>query len=412
MRPARPNRRYQVALWIDRRIGPALCLALFALRSILRRSPPQVPDPIRKVLVLKMWGMGSIVLATPLLRALRQRHPEARIDLLTLGENRAIAGCVPEIDGVHVVDLSGGIPSFFAGTLGVLRKVRGERYDLLFDLEFLTRFSAIFSLLSGAQRSFGFSTKGDLRARLHDAVVPFNAYNHVALNFLALLGGRAVEPLPEFDAQGATSLPALAPGPAAERELQEILDGRPGYRPDRPLVVVNPNAGDMALERRWPEEHFVALLRSLCESRDVNVALIGSPGERDYVAGLARRTELGERLMDLTGTIDVPQLVALLGRADVAVTSDSGPLHVAAAAGTSTVALFGPETPTLYGPLRSRPEQRHLVHYRNLACSPCMFVHNNKVLSCWAAKALCMTGIEPSDVLASVDKLLAERAAH
>jgi hypothetical protein len=70
------------------------------------------------------------------------------------------------------------------------------------------------------------------------------------------------------------------------------------------------------------------------------------------------------------------------------------------------VALFGPETPTLYGPLRAVPGQRHAVHYLRLGCSPCMFVHDNKVLSCWFSKARCMTGIGSRDVLASVEKLL------
>ena len=59
------------------------------------------------------------------------------------------------------------------------------------------------------------------------------------------------------------------------------------------------------------------------------------------------------------------------------------------------------------GPLQSVAEQRHAVHYLGLACSPCMFVHDNKVLSCWFSQARCMAGIAPSEVLASVDALLA-----
>jgi ADP-heptose:LPS heptosyltransferase len=81
-------------------------------------------------------------------------------------------------------------------------------------------------------------------------------------------------------------------------------------------------------------------------------------------------------------------------------------MHIAAATGAPTVALFGPETPTLYAPLRADGTQRHIVHYRRLACSPCMFVHDNKVLSCWFAQAKCMTGITPAEVLASVEELL------
>ena len=102
------------------------------------------------------------------------------------------------------------------------------------------------------------------------------------------------------------------------------------------------------------------------------------------------------------------ELVALRGHADLLVSNDSGPVHIAAAAGAPTVALFGPETPTLYAPLASRAGQEHAVHYLGLACSPCMFVHDNKVLSCWFAQARCMTGILASEVLGSVDALLAD----
>jgi hypothetical protein len=71
------------------------------------------------------------------------------------------------------------------------------------------------------------------------------------------------------------------------------------------------------------------------------------------------------------------------------------------------VALFGPETPVLYRPLKSVAGQRHAVHYLRLGCSPCMFVHDNKVLSCWFSQAKCMAGIAASDVLASLDAILA-----
>ena len=71
-RPSR--RRYDIALWIDNRLGPLLCwLALGAKRLLRRRSLP--PERVRRVLLLKMWGMGSIVLASPLFEQLRQRYP-------------------------------------------------------------------------------------------------------------------------------------------------------------------------------------------------------------------------------------------------------------------------------------------------------------------------------------------------
>jgi len=403
-RPAR--RRYELALWIDRRVGPALCALVLAARRLLRPRRDASSEPVRKVLVLKFWGMGSIVLATPLLERLRARYPKARIDFVTLRENEALLSLLPGVDRIVPLDLSRGAPRFLIETVRTLRALRRERYDLLLDLEFFTRFSAIFSFLTRARRSHGFSAKGSWRGRLHDVELPFNAYCHVASNFETLLHG---DPMVAARQQG-PRLPRLAAPEEAWRRCREKLAAEPGWRGARPLVAVNPNAGDMALERRWPLERSAELLGRLCRERDVDVVLIGAPGERTFVDSVAAASGAPESLLNLAGRIDVAELVALLEHADLLVTNDSGPMHIAAATGTPVVALFGPETPALYAPLRARDGQEHRVHYLGLACSPCMFVHDNKVLSCWFAQARCMTGIEATSVLASVDALLAPPA--
>ncbi len=409
MRSPRP-RLYPIALWIDRWIGTSLCALLLVWKRLFRRSaPPLASGEVRRVLLLKMWGMGSIVLATPLVRRLGERFPEARVDLLTLRENRALAELVPGVDRVLDLDLRGGIPSFLVATARTILGLRRERYDLLLDLEFFTRFSALFSFLARPRRSHGFSAKGKWRGMLHDVQVPFNAYNHVALNFLDLLQGDPMDPVPAEDALAPGALPALDAPPKAWDACRRAVESDPAWLPGRPVVVVNPNAGDMALERRWPREQAAELLRHLCATQPVNVVLTGSASERAYVESVVDAAGVASRAVNLAGQIGIAELVALLAHADVVVTNDSGPLHLACAAGASTVALFGPETPVLYGPLRSREGQRHAVHYLKLACSPCMFVHDNKVLSCWFAQAKCMTGIAPAAVLASVEELLDAR---
>ncbi len=410
MSSARPSRRrYELQLWIDRRIGPLLC-GLLLLGRRLRRIPSQVglpPPDVRKIAVLKFWGMGSIVLATPLLRQLRERFPEARIDFVTLTENETLLGLLPDVDRTVSLDLSKGNLHFLANAVATVMELRRERYDLLLDLEFFTRFSAAFSAGVRAARSHGFSSKGSWRGRLHDVEVPFNAYSHVATNFETLLFG---DPMSRR-ARQEPRLPRLRVPSETDRSCQRVLEGDPAWRAGRPLVVLNPNAGDMAVERRWPIERMAELLRRLAEGRDLNLVLVGAPSERAFVESVASSSGVADRVANLAGRIDVPQLLALLERADLLVTNDSGPMHLAAAVGTSTVALFGPETPVLYAPLESEPGQRHRVHYRGLACSPCMFVHDNKVLSCWFAQARCMMGIEPDEVLRSVDALLADPAA-
>ncbi len=406
-RPSRPNRIYPIALWIDRYLGSTVCALLLASKKIFggsRRAP--ATEEVRKVLLLKMWGMGSIVLVSPLFEIIRERYPRARIDFLSLHENREIIEMYPAIDRAHTLDLRHGVVPFLFSTLKTIRSIRRERYDLLLDLEFFTRFSAIFSYLANPRRSHGFSAKGKWRGRLHDVEVPFNAYNHVALNFLDLMRGDPMDPVASDVVTAPDALPRLSVTELAWNGCREQLAASGSWRAEDPTVVVNPNAGDMALERRWPREQVAELLRCLGRRENLNVVVIGSPAERKYVESVVAAAEVGTRIANLAGRIDIAQLVALLAHATVVVTNDSGPLHLAAAAGASTVALFGPETPILYGPLRSRAGQRHEVHYRKLACSPCMFVHDNKVLSCWFAQAQCMTGIRPADVLVSVDALL------
>ena len=405
MRPARPNARYRIALAIDRRLGSFLCVLLLAARFLRRARPARRPGEVQRILLLKMWGMGSIVLVSSLFRETRRLYPNARIDVITLRENLPLLELYPDVDHKHSLDLSRGVPSFLWQTLTMLRRLRKERYDLLLDLEFFTRFSAIFSFLCGARRTHGFSAKSQARGRLHDVEVPFNGYQHVAVNFRSLLRGAAMEPSPTDEVLGKPVLPLLEAPPDAWERCRAVLESAPAFDPDRPLVVINPNAGEMALERRWPAERVIELLRELAKE-PVNLVLTGSPGERAYVESIACEDSVAPRLVSLAGLIGIPELIALFGRARVVVSNDSGPLHLAAAAGADTVALFGPETPVLYGPLVARDGQTHSVHYRSLACSPCMFVHDNKELSCWFAKAVCLTGIEPSEVLASVQARL------
>ena len=405
-RPSR--RRYDIALWIDNAVGPALCALLLAWKRVFRRrrSPPD-PQSVQRVLLLKMWGMGSIVLASPLLERLRERYPGAQIDFLSLGENEAVARLYPDIDRVIAIDLSRGVPRFFLDTLGTIRELRRTRYDLLLDLEFFTRFSAILSYLVGAAWSHGFSAKGKWRGRLHDAEVPFNAYCHVTQNFLTLLSGDPMNPTDADAVSGGRVLPAIRPPDGAWERCHGTLSADPAWREGERLVVVNPNAGDMALERRWPAEQFAELLVHLTAQESANVVVVGAASERGRAEAVVKLSQTGSRVVNLAGRCDVAELVALLAHADVVVTNDSGPMHLAAAVGASTVALFGPETPILYGPLRSAEEQQHAVHYLGLGCSPCMFVHDNKVLSCWFSQAKCMTGIAVADVLASVRAILA-----
>ena len=378
----------------DRRLGPLAGILLRPLALLRRRKP----GPAQRLLVIKFWGLGSLQLATPALRALRRRHPSAPLSLLTLKGNRELAEGFGLFDEVRCLDLAArGRVSLFVRLVQMLRALRAARYDRVYDFEFFTWFSALASLASGAPRTFGFAAPGVRRGGLHTDTVPFNRYWHVARNFRALAGGEngaevSIEELSVFRVL-----------PRHEQELDRVLNAG-----GRRLVVMNPNAGDLAPERRWPSERFAAVAARLVREDDALVVVTGAPSEQDKTRAVLRAAGPlpSGRLQDLGGALSIGALHALLRRADVVISNDSGPMHIAAALGAPTLGLFGPETPVMYAPLGAHTR----VHYAPPLCSPCINVHEAKVLSCIHGQPECLMRIEVEQVLESARSLLEEGA--
>jgi ADP-heptose:LPS heptosyltransferase len=384
----------------DALLGSVACLALQPLRWCRARRRPA--DDVRRVLAIKFWGVGSLQLLTPAAAALRQRRPGAEIVLLTLAANRECAERLGVFDRVLSLDVAGaGWPALYRRIAALVLELRRERFDEVYDFEFFTRFSAVVSVLTGARRLAGFASTRVWRGGFHDERVPFNRYWHVARNFRVLAGGEDGRNVTAADLS-----PVRFDG-RDERALEELL-ARRASDPSRPLAVLNPNAGTLSLERRWPPARFGALARRLALEDGLTVVLIGTAGEREHTEGAARAAGLplspatsaspgcGE-LLNLAGELSTGMLAALLARAAVVVTNDSGPMHLAAALGAPTVGLFGPETPVMYAPLGL--EARAL--YRPPPCSPCINVHDNKVSSCIFGEPQCLVNIEVDEVLAA-----------
>jgi len=397
-RMAVPMKRLQSA---DRALGRLVHPALLPLRWIRSRARARAdegPGAGGRVLLIKFWGIGSLQLLSPAVRAVRASHPGARVDLLTLRPNEPFARGLEAFDRVLTLDVTGaGWTRLFGRILHLVRRLRRERYDTVYDFEFFTRFSAVVSLLSGARTSHGFASPGDGRGSLHTHRAPFNRYWHVARNFRNLARGE--------NGRG-VSVAELSPFVVREEHRAEAAAVlfEHGFASDGPLVVLNPNAGSLSLERRWPAERFAALARTLVEEDGARVVLIGAASERARAAeivGLCQDLS-GPRFAPLAGRLSIGATASLLESCDVFVSNDSGPMHVAATLGTATIGLFGPETPVMYAPIGPRTR----VLYEPPPCSPCINVHDNKLAVCVRGHAECMTSIETSSVLEAVRREL------
>lgn len=379
---------------LDHYAGLPICFCL----SVFERLVAIIPftrhgsAPVRTVVVSKYFGLGSIILATPMLRALRRRFPGAKIVFLTFSGNEELLGMIREID--EVVTLRTGSPVRFAGdVLRALGRLRRLKIDIFFDLEFFSKFSTIMTYLSGARLRVGYHVRHMWRGELLTHQVHYNTYKHISEVFLAQaaevgaeIGDTRISDLREpLRAALGTAAPAVPGIGAADR-----------------VVCVNVNASDLCLERRWPARNFAALLATLARDYPgIKFALIGVAGERENVEAVCRLVGPAENVVDLAGKLNFTGLCGLLSRAALFIGNDSGPLHLSLALGVPTVSFFGPETPVVYGP-RS---DKSVVFYKGLYCSPCLNVYNAKTTMC-GGRNRCMEAIGVDEVLQTVRTFL------
>jgi lipopolysaccharide heptosyltransferase II len=386
---------------LDQGLGLPLCLLAFLLHQparLLRR--PRSDAPVRRILVIKFLGLGSILLSTPLLRRLRERWPDARITFLTFASNAELLGRLSCVDEVLVVSRRSAWV-LLASVPALLLALRRARFDLAIDLEFYSRLSNLVSWASGARRRLGFFVRARWRGTLLTDPVYFNPtlpYGRAVLALLKPLG---------LDGTGADRLLAPRLGARTQAQARARLEEL-GVPASGTLVVVNVNASDLCEERRWPADRFARLVeRFAAEIAPVDrFVFIGAPGEQaavQQVLGLLAGP-VREACLDLSGHTRLAELCMLLQRSALLVTNDSGPLHLAAALHVPTVSFYGPETPALYGPVG--PD--HLVFYAGHWCSPCLSVYNAKIAMCHGENE-CMRRIALDDVVARTAAFCRER---
>jgi ADP-heptose:LPS heptosyltransferase len=371
--------------------------AAYVLGRIARRDHSVRPEEVRSIVVAKLLGMGSLVQATPLLAALKQGFPNARITLLTGHANRELVQRLPMVDdAIYLRD--GRIDTLAADTAQALAGLMARKVDLYFDLEVYSAGASILALTSLARNRYGFYRhSARFKKGNYTHLVFFNVRMPVSRLYLQLYqaaGGPPIEPPPLADIN-------VRPEETARmREKMAAL----GLGADEAYVVVNANASDLLLERRWPADRFAAAIEALT-ARGHRVVLIGSPAEAPYVGELhgLLSSAARARTIDSAGKIGLADVFALLRGAACVITNDTGPMHLAIAMGRPTVCLFGPGSPDHYGVRGPNVD----ILYKPVVCSPC--IYETDAAPC-DGNNVCMQLIEPAEVVESALRLLERRS--
>jgi heptosyltransferase-2 len=298
----------------------------------------------KKVLVMQSAFLGDNLLTLPLLRRLKEILPDATVTVLTLAKTADIFRGTPWVDAV-LLDDKRGVHGGLAGPWRIAGELKARGFDLAVIPHRSFR-SALIARLAAIPRRIGFdSSAGSFL--LTDAV-PFSWLMHDLERNLSL-----ALPLGAGAAPSAGESRYVAP-PKMSAKLAALL-------PNGTLAGVHP--GSAWATKRWLPGRFAELCVRL-KADGLTPVLVGGPDDKALGASIAK--ECGA--LDLVGRTDLEELKALMGRLSVFVTNDSGPMHLAAAAGVPVVAIFGATTRELgffpYGP-------GHRVVEAELSCRPC-----------------------------------------
>jgi heptosyltransferase-1 len=341
------------------------------------------PSPSRqpRILLVKLSSFGDVLHALPTLEALRSAYPAAHITWLAEAAYAPLLAGHPALDEVWVAPrlrpaevFSGSNPA----TLGrLVRQLRARHFDLVVDVQGLLK-SAVWVALARSPRKVGYDQTRELSyLALTERVAPFDPEAHAVNRYLNLAHYLGAPPAP----------PRFRLGLDAGADIAGLIPEAAG----RPLVVLHPGA--RWTSKLWPGASWVRLA-AWFRDRGFQVAVTGAAADRKLIANIMGQSRTP--LVNLAGRTSLAQLAGILRKARLAVTTDTGAMHLAAAVGTPVTALFGPTAPWRTGPFGPG----HQVVRLGLACSPCFKRR--------CPEPRCLTDLTPEVVKAACEKILSQ----
>jgi len=387
---------------IDYWAGIPLCF-LFSIADFFARliSLRGAKKNIRteKILFIKLSELGAIVLAYPLLNKIKKELPSAETFFLTFSKNRDIFKILEHIipDQNIFVIREDSILAFISDTLGVIRRIRKEKIDIVFDLEFFSRFTAILTYLSKSKKRAGYykyTFEGLYRGSMLTHKFQYNPFLHISKSYLSLFQAVKTEykSTPELERKIEDSdvvLPRFIPEPKAQGEMRQRLV-KSGVEQGERLILVNPGEGLLPL-REWPIENFIALCQRLSDDTANRIVFVGTK-EASKKSEVLCKAVKNKKCIDFTGKTTLDELLELFNMSDILISNDCGLAHLASLTPIRKFVFFGPETPDVFAPLGAN----NTIIYSGFPCSPCLSAFNNRDSMC--ADNKCLKAINTADV--------------
>ena len=343
----------------------------------LLRLDHSLDREFKTIAIAKYKGLGSIVQCTPLLQTLRHNYPKAKIIFITTGGNKILLeklNCVDEILTINDKNLIHTLRSISL----LLFKLWKRKVGVFLDLEIYSNASSLITSFSLARNRMGYYLRSsNYRLGMYTHMMYYNIQSPVSetyMQFARLLNCEKI----------VDSLYSL-------KGLGNTIDIKGKY------IVINVNASDLRVERKWSSSNFTELMIQLNKTYPEHLlVLIGNKAEVAYVEEVIHPLNDHSRIINLAGKTTFDQLIGTIEQADMMITNDTGPMHLGLALEVKIVALFGPCSPQQYG-----GNSNATILYKNVYCSPC--VHEFATPPCNGDNQ-CMKLIQVAEVMQAIHK--------
>lgn len=371
------NRKKRWATMAADLVGSLLFLPLLPFR----KKGPIRPDTVRNILVIRTAYIGDVVMTLPLLGPLKELYPAARLSVLTARSAAPVLENNPHVDEVIPYDPFWFYPTAKGAYLDFIRTMRRQHFDLVIEARADIR--ELLFLVAPLKKRYALSYRVGGGWYFLTHTVPFAGISHKIdyhLDIARYLGWQGDE------VQWRLHLTPEEEGRAAAILARHGVDG--------PFVAAHP--GSRIPLKRWAPEKCARLYDRLIREYKRPLILFGVARERELVEGIIGRME--EKAISLAGEVSLREMAAILSGADLFFCNDSAPMHVGAAMGAPTVALFGPSKSKETGPYgpQCRVVEKEF---------PCRY-HCDENTCTFPTHNACMEAISPDDVMVVAATLL------
>ncbi len=340
-----------------------------------------------KILIIKPSSLGDIVHTLPAVEILRRSLNDLHVSWVVNDSFEHLLRPFSIADKLFLFRRSRWLnPKHWGELLNFLLQIRKEHFDIVLDFQGLFR-SGFITGFSQAPRRIGFADarEGASFFYTESVSVPLEIKHALEKNVYLVKH--------VFNCSGDPVFPALVIDSATEYRAKQLFESC-GFKSDAPILAVAPVARWQT--KTWPAQFFAQVLDAVADNRpDCQIWLLGTKADSGSAAELIRLCHRCN-LHDLTGKTELDTLMHTLQLTDVLLTNDSGPMHLAAALGTATVALFGPTDPVRTGPYGDG----HTVFKSKCENAPCF------QRKCRIAQKNCIESLDASEIARAIlDKI-------